>query len=146
MPLLLIFAVLLAVALTGCSTPFVEPEVEVAGRFAQADASLDEPEVAWWESYGDAVLSSLIRRAAQQNRDIKMAATRVRAARAGETISRSRMLPNVGVTAAGNYQRTEYDAAAKQEVPDVKSLSGGIDVSWEIDLSGRLRCSPGQCL
>lgn len=139
MPLLLIFAVLLAVALTGCSTPFVEPEVEVAGRFAQADASLDEPEVAWWESYGDAVLSSLIRRAAQQNRDIKMAATRVRAARAGETISRSRMLPNVGVTAAGNYQRTEYDAAAKQEVPDVKSLSGGIDVSWEIDLSGRLR-------
>jgi NodT family efflux transporter outer membrane factor (OMF) lipoprotein len=139
MPLLLIFTVLLAVALTGCSTPFVEPEVEVAGRFAQADASLDEPEVAWWESYGDAVLSSLIRRAAQQNRDIKMAATRVRAARAGETISRSRMLPNVGVTAAGNYQRTEYDAAAKQEVPDVKSLSGGIDVSWEIDLSGRLR-------
>jgi multidrug efflux system outer membrane protein len=139
MPILLLVAAFLAVALMGCSTPFVEPKVEVPGRFAQANASEDEPEVAWWEGYGDPVLSNLIRRAARENRDIKIAAERVRAARAGETISRSRMLPSVGVTAAGNHQRTEYGAAAKQEVPDVKSLSAGIDVSWELDLTGRLR-------
>jgi outer membrane protein, multidrug efflux system len=68
-----------------------------------------------------------------------MAAERVRAARAGVTVSRSAMLPNVGASASASSERTEYDAAKKQEVPDVKSVSGGIDVSWEIDLAGRLR-------
>lgn len=141
MRFLVFIAVLLTLAIVvgGCATPRLDSTVELPERFAQAALTEDEPEVAWWEGYGDPVLSSLIRRAAGANRDIKIAAERVRAARAGQTISRSRMLPNVGVSAAGNYQRTEYDAAVKQEVPDVKSLSGGIDVSWEIDLSGRLR-------
>ena len=48
-----------------------------------------EPEAAWWQSYGDPVLTDLIRRAARENRDVKIAAECVRAARAGATISRS---------------------------------------------------------
>ena len=140
MRLLVFVAILigLAIILGGCATPRLEPSVEVPGRFAQASPSEDEPEVAWWESYGDPVLSSLIRRAAGANRDIKIAAERVRAARAGVTVSRSAMLPSVGARASASDQRTEYGAATKQEVPDVKSVSGGIDVSWEIDLAGRL--------
>jgi NodT family efflux transporter outer membrane factor (OMF) lipoprotein len=113
--------------------------VEVPGRFAQASPSEDEPEVAWWESYGDPVLSSLIRRAAGANRDIKIAAERVRAARAGVTISRSWMLPSVGVSAVGVGYNNRYGAPENQSAPDVKALAGGVAVSWEIDLSGRLR-------
>ena len=141
MRLLVFVAILLSLAiiLGGCATPRLEPSVEVPGRFAQASPSEEEPEVAWWESYGDPVLSDLIRRAAGANRDIKIAAERVRAARAGVTVSRSAMLPSVGARASASDQRTEYGAATKQEVPDVKSVSGGIDVSWEIDLAGRLR-------
>ncbi len=33
-----------------------------------------EPEAAWWQSYGDPVLTDLIRRAARENRDVKIAA------------------------------------------------------------------------
>ena len=141
MRLLVFVAILLSLAiiLGGCATPRLEPSVEVPGRFAQASPTEDDPEVAWWESYGDPVLSSLIRRASGANRDIKIAAERVRAARAGVTVSRSAMLPSVGASASASNQRTEYGAAIKQEVPDVKSASGGIDVSWEIDLAGRLR-------
>ena len=47
----------LAIVLGGCATPRLEPSVEVPGRFAQAAAPQDEPEVAWWESYGDRVQS-----------------------------------------------------------------------------------------
>src|SRR5687767_15153260 len=83
-------AIALAVSLallSGCSTPILKSSVEVPSRYASADAATSEPEIAWWESYGDPVLSDLIRRAAVRNRDVKIAAERVRAARAGETIS-----------------------------------------------------------
>jgi len=141
MRLLVLIAILfsLALILGGCATPRLEPSVEVPGRFAQSSPAADEPEVAWWESYRDPALSQLIRRAAGANRDIKIAAERVRAARAGVTVSRSAMLPGVGARASASDQRTEYSAAVKQEVPDVKAVSGGIDISWEIDLAGRLR-------
>ena len=89
---------LFVLALAGCSTPVLQPSVEVPGQFASTPASDVEPEVVWWQSYGDPVLSGLIQRAALENRDVKIAAQRVRAARAGETISRSRLLPSIGAT------------------------------------------------
>jgi len=128
-----------AIGLAGCSTPALHPTVDLPGHFATAAESDLEPEVAWWESYGDPVLSSLIRRAAGANRDIKIAAERVRAARAGVTISRSWMLPSVGVSAVGVGYNNRYGAPENQSAPDVKALAGGVAVSWEIDLSGRLR-------
>ena len=133
------FIAFVALTLGACSTPFVQPKVEVPGQFAQAATATDEPEIAWWESYGDPVLSDLIRRAADANRDIKMAAERLRAARADITISRSAMLPNVGLSAEGQRYNNRRGAPANQLSPDVKSFSAGVEVSWEIDLSGRLR-------
>jgi NodT family efflux transporter outer membrane factor (OMF) lipoprotein len=132
----------IALALAGCAAPVVAPSVEVPGNFAAAPATQDEPELAWWEGYGDPVLGDLIRRAAFENRDVKIAAERVRAARAGETISRSWLFPSVGVSATGADQRTGYGDPIKNSLPsaaDAKSASAGIDVSWEIDISGRLR-------
>jgi multidrug efflux system outer membrane protein len=136
------FAVPLALALAGCATPVLKSEVEVPGHFAAATASKEEPEVAWWDSYGDPVLSELVRRAARENRDIKIAIERVRAARAGETISRSWLAPSIGVYGAGFDHRTGYGSQIKQVVPeaaDTKGWQGGADVYWEIDISGRLR-------
>jgi NodT family efflux transporter outer membrane factor (OMF) lipoprotein len=128
-----------SLALLGCTTPMLKSSVEVPRQFASAQAATSEPEVAWWESFGDPVLSDLIRRAARENRDIKIAAQRVRAARAGETISRSWLFPSVGVNAAGLDSRTGYGAPANQAVPDMKAAGGSVNVAWEVDLSGRLR-------
>src|ERR1022692_2303071 len=135
-------AALLAFALVGCATPVMQPSVDVPGRFAGAPASDSEPEVAWWDSYGDPVLSDLVGRAARENRDVKIAAERVRAARSGETISRSWLYPSVGIQGAGFDHRTGYDSATKQfvsEAADTKGWQGGVDVSWEVDIAGRLR-------
>ncbi len=135
-------AALLAFALVGCATPVLQPSLDVPGRFAAAPASDSEPEVAWWDSYGDPVLSDLVRRAARENRDVKIAAERVRAARAGETISRSWLFPSIGVSASGFDARTGYSSEVKQLVwsaADTKGAQGGVDVSWEIDIAGRLR-------
>lgn len=130
---------LLALALVGCATPVVQPSLELPGGFATAPASSDEPEADWWESYGDPVLSDLIRRAARENRDVKIAAERVRAARAGATINRSWLFPSINAVGAGLHQSTGYDAVKRQAVPDIDVGVAGVGVSWEIDLSGRLR-------
>ena len=37
------------------------------------------------------------------------------------------------------FIRRLYDAAKKQGLPDIKGAGAGVDVSWELDLSGRLR-------
>ena len=109
------------------------------GQYAAFPGEQSEPEVAWWDSFGDPVLSDLVRRSAHENRDIKIAAQRVRAARAGETVSRSWLYPSIGVGAAGLAYDTGYGSPAKQAVPDIKAAGAGVDVSWEVDLSGRLR-------
>lgn len=129
----------LVIGLGGCATPMLDSTVPMPDQFAAAHASESASEVAWWEAYGDPVLSDLLRRAAHENRDIKIASERVRAARAGETISRSWLLPSFGATGSRNDQRTDYSGRAQEAIPDLKSASGGLSASWEIDLSGRLR-------
>ena len=132
----------IAAALSACSTPVSKPAVDIPGTFAGAPAAEAEPEVAWWESYGDPVLTDLVRRAARENRDVKIAAQRVRAARAGETISRSWLMPSIGASVSGSDHRTGYSDTIKRAVApaaDSKSVAAGLDVSWEVDLSGRLR-------
>ena len=119
-------------ALGACSTPVLESEVDVPAQFAAAQESDAALEVEWWGRYGDPVLSDLILRAARENRDVKMAAERVRAARAGETIRRSWLLPDLGATAFG----LDHD---RDGGPDLDTRAAALNVSWEVDISGRLR-------
>ena len=133
----------LALILSGCATPVLQSTVDVPSQYAAVAAAETEPapapEVAWWENFGDPVLTELIGRAAHENRDIKIAMERVRAARGGETISRSALLPSIGATAGALDHSTGYDDAVKHDVPDVDTGTAALGVSWEIDLSGRLR-------
>ena len=134
-----ILSAALVLGVGGCATPMLNSTVTVPDQFAAAPASATAAEVAWWESYGDPVLSDLIRRAARENRDIRIAAERVRAARAGETISRSWLGPSFGAAGSHGDERSDYNGRAQEVVPDIESARGGLSVSWEVDLSGRLR-------
>jgi NodT family efflux transporter outer membrane factor (OMF) lipoprotein len=126
----------------GCATPVLQPSVDVPRTFAAAPSSTDEPETAWWDGYGDPALSALVRRAADENRDVKIALERVRAARAGETISRSALYPSIGINASGSNYRTGYDGSTRQAVAaaaNTRSWQAGLGVSWEVDIAGGLR-------
>lgn len=128
----------LALASAGCTTPQLDSTLDLPASFATSREAA-EPDVQWWESYGDPVLSELIVQAAHANRDIRIAAQRLRAARAGETISRSVLLPNLGVTGSAGHSDNGYGSGARQAAPETSSLSAGLSVSWEVDLTGRLR-------
>ncbi|MFO1312996.1 MAG: TolC family protein [Burkholderiales bacterium] len=139
---LALLASTLALALAGCATPVLKPSADLPSRFTAAPASAQEPELAWWEGFKDPVLSGLIRRAAEQNRDVKIAAERVSAARAGETVSRSWLFPSVGVLGNAFDHRTSYDSYLKNFVPEAANTRAaqiGLGAAWEVDLFGRLR-------
>lgn len=125
--------------LAGCATPTLESSVEMPGRYAAALQPESGPEVAWWESYNDPVLTELIRRAARENRDVRVAAERLRAARAGADISRSWLIPSISGVAGYSEQTTGYEGPVTEKIPDTKAGTGGLAVSWEIDLAGGLR-------
>ena len=134
-------AAAVVLVLAGCSTPVLHPAVDVPAKFAGESSSQPEAEAeaVWWEAFNDPVLSGLVRRAAIENRDVKIAAERLRASRAGETISRSFLAPSVSAVGTGGDRNSGYNAAVRQSMPNVRSASAGLDVSWELDISGGLR-------
>nr|WP_090446872.1 TolC family protein [Pseudomonas benzenivorans] len=132
-------AAAIALALSGCSTEVVKPSLDLPAQFAASLTAELESEAAWWETFSDPRLTDLVSRAMRENRDVKIAAERLRAARAGETIGRSWLFPSVGLSAFGADRSTGYDTAKKPGAPDITTTGAGLDVSWELDLSGRLR-------
>ncbi|MGZ5798489.1 MAG: efflux transporter outer membrane subunit [Caldimonas sp.] len=129
----------IALVFTGCSMPVMTPSLDVPATFAASSASEMEAEAAWWETFHDPVLSNLVHIAAQENRDIKIAAERLRAARSGVTVSRSFLAPSVSAIGSASDRSSGYGDATKQLAPDTRTGSAGLDVAWEVDLSGRLR-------
>jgi multidrug efflux system outer membrane protein len=95
-------------------------------------------DVAWWQVFGDEVLQSLIRTALAENYDVRIAAARVLDARAQVTVNRSFQFPDVSASASAPYTRIDGERAPGQDRETFTPL-GTLDLSWEIDLWGRLR-------
>jgi len=102
----------------------------------------------WWTTFHDPILDSLVTRALEGNLDLKIAAARIREARAARRIAASAALPQVDVE--GAYSRAKRSDA----VPPFKSAPGGnspfgpreqnafeagFDAGWEIDVFGGVR-------
>src|SRR5262245_27572541 len=102
----------------------------------------------WWTAFHDPVLDDLVGRAVEANLDLKIAAARVREARAVRGIAASAALPQVGVH--GLAARTERSDA----VPPFKAFTAGdspfgsrtqnifeagFDAGWELDVFGGVR-------
>jgi NodT family efflux transporter outer membrane factor (OMF) lipoprotein len=103
-------------------------------------------DTAWWTSFNDAELDSLIQRAAQSNPDLRAAEARLRQARAVRQMSAADLWPTLD--ASGSFAR----AKQSKNQPLIGSLplpanfpfeysvyQAGFDASWEIDLFGAKR-------
>lgn len=116
-----------------------------AAAISDADrASLER----WWTTFHDAPLENLVARAIDGNLDLKIAAARVREARAARGIAESAAHPQVD--ASGQYLRSRRSNA----VPPFNAATGGsspfgsrtqnvfdagFDAGWEIDLFGGVK-------
>lgn len=151
----------LAVALAGCSlAPTYErpvapvdaayptgPAYDSANQAAPKPGSPATADVGWRDFFPDPLLQQLIDLSLTNNRDLRVAALNVEAARAQYRIQRSELLPTVGVGATQSVQRTPADLSSSGSSNISRSYQVGASVSaWELDLFGRIRSLNEQAL
>lgn len=133
----------LALLLSGCigTRPAPPPAAELAPptqwRDARARASVSV-DPAWWRSFADDAMTSLVEAALAHNEDIDIAAARVEEARAQFAAARGARLPQVQGVATGG--RTRSVNAFGKDV-DQWAGQGEVQASFDLDLFGRLRSS-----
>src|SRR5258705_4577745 len=100
-------ALLLAASLSACMVgpDYWRPEVEVpaAWRLGAAEAG-EISNIAWWEQFQDPALSTLVRTALENNKDLHIATASVDQAFAQYGIARSALAPQVDAGAGAAKQ------------------------------------------
>jgi multidrug efflux system outer membrane protein len=134
---------LILVVSAGCAVrrPYQAPAPEAPAAWTEAvpapsaetpDAS-GEALAAWWETFGDPQLTSLVRRAVAGNLDVRTSLSRLREARASVRSSRSALTPTVDASGSARLSGT---AGGNGPGNTSQSYSLGLDASWEVDVFG----------
>ncbi len=137
--------ILAGVLVTGCITvgpDYVPPRTSLPERYAEEappaegagvparPPSLEE----WWTVFDDPGLDRVVREARERNHDLRIAVARVREARAMLRAAIGERQP----AAAAKASASREDSG---DGPAENSFSLGADVTWEIDLFGKIRRS-----
>jgi NodT family efflux transporter outer membrane factor (OMF) lipoprotein len=94
----------------------------------------------WWTQFPDRTLQDLIARALASNLDLQTAASRVREARAQETIATAAEYPTLNANATAATLNSNRGATKALPIPGHLNLySAGLDATWEVDLFGGTR-------
>ncbi len=137
-----VMGVLAAVVLllAGCQLGkhYTRPELvlpeTLGGQPATDSTSLAD--MAWEDLYADTLLQGLIRKTLEYNKDMLMAAARVKELAAMKRIDYANMFPQVGLRVYAERERENY-GGNNYKNDDEFDLKGVI--SWELDLWGKLR-------
>ena len=93
----------------------------------------------WWEVFDDRALQTLVSEALANNLDLQMAVARVEEARARAGVAKSFLYPQVDGGAAYSVRQASNTEEGSDDSSIHQSGSYGFQLSWEIDLFGRLR-------
>jgi len=126
-------------------------------RFVNAsEPTLDANEVEkpdlWWEHFGDPTTTELVRKALQQNYDVKSGAALVLQAQAAVEQATGQRLPSASYNLMGNRSKQFFNFGSdsgfsdpnfpfdfSQFSPVITTWSQGISVTYLVDLFGKLR-------
>jgi multidrug efflux system outer membrane protein len=135
---------ILALLLAGCAVGpnYKRPAVNAPKDFrgdttGQTNSMGDMP---WWHLFHDEDLQALIRAALTNNYDVRIAAARVEQARAILAENRSGYFPQITYQgSAGRGRNVAAGAPSFSGGPAGNGFDAAGNVSWEIDLWGRIR-------
>lgn len=100
----------------------------------------------WWTLFGDSILDRLIAESETRNSDIIIAMRNIEVARQNLNIARSGYFPNIGLSAGWEKSRGSGFMTSRTSTgtTDRSYFSGSVDMSWQIDLFGRVRAKSRQ--
>lgn len=130
---IILAAVLLGAVLSSCKLgqKYTRPELNLPDSIApNTRDTLSVNDIKWWELYTDTVLQGLVRQTLTYNKDLQVAAARVKETSISRRITRADLFPKL--TGEGLAER-EYDQSPGN------SFEGKLAISWELDLWGKLR-------
>ena len=132
-------------ALAGCASvpDYTAPALPASatGHFVSTPEQTDPaaaPPAQWWKLYDDRALDDLVSAALSANTDIRVALANLQQAQAIYQQVRSDLLPATAVSAGVNYGRDQPSWSGPGQAPTQWSYSGGLAVSYELDLFGRV--------
>lgn len=111
-----------------------------------APAAPEGAALGWREFFTDPKLKSVIELTLKNNRDLKIAALTVEKVRAAYRIQRAGLLPSVGASAGADNYRVPEKMSTIGTAYNVDQYHVLGNISWEIDLFGRLRSLKAKAL
>ena len=146
-------AFLACAALAGCTVgpDLRSPEPATPSKWGPTPTDVPSPvreapvDEAWWRTFHDAELTSLVDRLARQNLDLQSAAERIAQARAQRAIVRAQGLPHVDGRSTYLRERVSKNGMTSllQPAPgaplEFDLADDTLQASWELDLFGRVR-------
>lgn len=159
--------IMLTMLLAGCAVgpDYQAPQPQTASHFNDlASSEASKPQAAainpaWWKSFNDTQLDSLINRAISGNLSLQQAVLRIAGAREQLSQARGSFFPSINGSASFNRQQLgakgilqangTYDLV-NEEAPEARDAldgltrpvslyQGSFDASWELDLWGKVR-------
>jgi NodT family efflux transporter outer membrane factor (OMF) lipoprotein len=144
----------LAIGLIGCTVgpDYQSPEVREESRRSAPDGGSvpsrtvqSAGDIAWWKSFRDSQLSSLVEKLVAQNLDLKTAAERVIQSVAQRQVAVSQGLPHIDGQSSTTYNRQSPNGTLSLLTPapgaplEYGLFRDGLTSSWQLDLFGRVR-------
>jgi multidrug efflux system outer membrane protein len=122
---------------------YKRPDVDTPQAYrVEVKSAADLINSAWWEQFEDPVLNELIKTALAENKDVRIAASRVEEFLGRYGVTRSQLFPQVATQFGAGSQRIStvtQPAVASTQSNTFDSYSLDLGMSWEIDLWGKLR-------
>ena len=108
--------------------------------YSESGQTAQLPDTKWWQQFGDPLLDSLIEVGLQRNYNVSMATRRIQIAKNAIGSARSAYYPSFSLGIGYENERSSGLLYGNKGNASITSyFSGTVDMSWEIDLFGKIR-------
>lgn len=129
-------------ALTACAVgpDYRAPQTPSAQIERASAAGFDRSrfESAWWRQFDDSTLDALVGEALSENRELRIAFARLRAARSIRDDAANDRFPTVTAGATAEYGKAQQPGFS-DERSNIERYDLGLDMAWDLDLFGRIQ-------
>lgn len=141
-PALLALAPAFILAACAVGPDYQAPETQPARITALEAGDYDRTdfEAAWWQQFDDPTLSQLVQQSLEENRELRVAFARLRAARAIRDDVGNDQMPVITSRASGEFGKAQQPPTSEERIRQER-YDLGLDMAWELDLFGRIERS-----